>query len=394
MYLQNVKLGRGREVEVIWQFFVAFYIRGFIAACLTPLYTCPFLSPQPHRSYVRQRQHSEPFVPEVHPPPHPPRRDSGGGNTRGSSSAGHSPLQLPRTSPTIVPRGTVPSSRRNRTRSRSFHCTVSRGCNSDGEGQQRGPAFEYSDCFQSRKAQEVLCDMWERQELCDVVLVTEEREFQAHRVVLASGSPYFRAMFLTGLSESKQLRVELKTIPAFILEQILLYLYHSHFEVPVDFVQDAIPATDMLCISSLKEACAAYLQRQLSVTNCLGLYVFADTHSCMALREEALKVIQKHFSEVIFCDEFKQLSYEHLLSLVSMDCLSVSGEERVFEAIVAWVGQDKEKRKQHFKELLKQVQGGEGMREGGREGLMVFCAVYSVATFCRRDFLLRATVVC
>lgn len=325
-----------------------------------------FLPLQPPRSYVRQRQHSEPFVPEVHPPPPPPRKDSGGSNARGSSSAGHSPQQVPRTSPTIVPRGTVPLSRRNRTRSRSFHCTVPRGYNSDGEGQQRGAAFEYSDCFQSRKAQEVLCNMWERQELCDVVLVTEEREFQAHRVVLASGSPYFRAMFLAGLSESKQFRVELKTIPAFILEQILLYLYHSHFEVPVDFVQDAIPAADMLCIASLKEACAAYLQRQLGVTNCLGLYVFADTHSCMALREEALKVIQKHFSEVIFCDEFKQLSFEHLLSLVSMDCLSVSGEERIFEAIAAWVGQDMEKRKQHFKELLKQVQDGEGIREGGR----------------------------
>lgn len=197
--------------------------------------------------------------------------------------------------------------------------------------------------------------MWERQELCDVVLVTDDREFQAHRVVLASGSPYFRAMFVAGLSESRQLRVELKNIPATILEQVLRYLYNSHFEIPIELVQDAIPAADMLCLVSLKEACAAYLLRQLTVTNCLGLYVFADTHSCTALRAEALEFIQKHFCEVILCDEFKQLSFGHLESIVSLDCLSVPREERVFEAIAAWVGHDMERRKQHFKDLLKQV---------------------------------------
>ena len=197
--------------------------------------------------------------------------------------------------------------------------------------------------------------MWERQELCDVVLVTDEQEFYAHRVVLASGSPYFRAMFVAGMSESRQHRVELKDIPASILAQILCYLYKSQFEIPVELVPDAIPAADLLCIESLKEACAAYLLRQLDVTNCLGLYVFADTHSCTALKEGALKVIQKHFCEAIVCDEFKQLPFGYLVSIVSLDCLSVPGEERVFEAIAAWVGHDMEKRKQHFKDLLKQV---------------------------------------
>ena len=42
-----------------------------------------------------------------------------------------------------------------------------------------------------------------KQLLCDVVIVAEDVEIEAHRVVLAACSPYFCAMF-TGMVRGKQ----------------------------------------------------------------------------------------------------------------------------------------------------------------------------------------------
>lgn len=40
--------------------------------------------------------------------------------------------------------------------------------------------------------------------LCDVTVQTENHQFEAHRVVLAASSAYFRAMFTGNMEESRQ----------------------------------------------------------------------------------------------------------------------------------------------------------------------------------------------
>lgn len=45
---------------------------------------------------------------------------------------------------------------------------------------------------------------YDQQLLTDIVLIAESTEFPCHKMVLATCSAYFRAMFMSGLSESKQ----------------------------------------------------------------------------------------------------------------------------------------------------------------------------------------------
>ncbi|KAK7881290.1 hypothetical protein WMY93_029699 [Mugilogobius chulae] len=45
---------------------------------------------------------------------------------------------------------------------------------------------------------------YEQKLLTDVVLLVEESEFPCHKMVLATCSSYFRAMFMSGLSESNR----------------------------------------------------------------------------------------------------------------------------------------------------------------------------------------------
>lgn len=74
-------------------------------------------------------------------------------------------------------------------------------------------------------------------QLCDVVLKAGNVEFHAHKVVLASSSPYFYAMFTGELSESRQNVVTLKEIDSTALGLLVDFVYVAEIEVTEENVQ-------------------------------------------------------------------------------------------------------------------------------------------------------------
>ena len=73
--------------------------------------------------------------------------------------------------------------------------------------------------------------------LCDVVIKTGSVEFPAHKVVLASCSAYFYAMFTGELSESKQMNVTMKDVDPVALEMLLEFAYTAEIQVTEENVQ-------------------------------------------------------------------------------------------------------------------------------------------------------------
>ena len=65
----------------------------------------------------------------------------------------------------------------------------------------------------------------------DVTLLVCGQRFNAHRVILAARSQYFRALLFGGLKESMQDEIELKgtTLPAF--KGLLKYIYTGHMSL-------------------------------------------------------------------------------------------------------------------------------------------------------------------
>lgn len=72
--------------------------------------------------------------------------------------------------------------------------------------------------------------------LCDVRLVADDVEIDAHKMVLASCSPYFYAMF-TSFEESKQDRIVLKGVDPVALQIIVDYIYLAEVLVTEENVQ-------------------------------------------------------------------------------------------------------------------------------------------------------------
>ncbi|XP_014001481.1 kelch-like protein 17 isoform X1 [Salmo salar] len=244
--------------------------------------------------------------------------------------------------------------------------------NRDGHSISHNSKRHYHDSFVSMNR------MRQRGLLCDIVLHVSNKEIKAHKVVLASCSPYFHAMFTSHqvrcvsqfsssilqlrlelcedeMSESRQTHVTLHDIDPQALEQLVQYAYTAEIVVGEGNVQTLLPAASLLQLNGVRDACCKFLLSQLDPSNCLGIRSFADTHSCSDLLKSAHKYVLQHFVEVSKTEEFMLLPLKQVLDLISSDNLNVPSEEEVYRAVLSWVKHDIDGRRQHVPWLMKCV---------------------------------------
>jgi len=201
----------------------------------------------------------------------------------------------------------------------------------------------------------VMNELRKQNTLTDVTLVAEGATFPVHKLVVASCSPYFKAMFNGAMSESNQDRVNLEGVQSEALRQLVEYIYTGEIEVTEENVQSLLPAANLLSLSWVRDSCCRFLQSQLHPSNCLGIRSFADMHSCSDLLVASTNFTEENFPDVVKGDEFLNLSFAEVCTLISSDQLSVGSEEKVFEAVISWVAFDSDSRKKNLPGLLEHV---------------------------------------
>ncbi|KAK1343122.1 hypothetical protein QTO34_015895 [Cnephaeus nilssonii] len=222
-----------------------------------------------------------------------------------------------------------------------------------------------------KKAFKVMNELRSQNLLCDVTIVAEDMEISAHRVVLAACSPYFHAMFTGEMSESRAKRVRIKEVDGWTLRMLIDYVYTAEIQVTEENVQVLLPAAGLLQLQDVKKTCCEFLESQLHPVNCLGIRAFADMHACTDLLNKANTYAGKsnrpllnflfnlqteqHFADVVLSEEFLNLGIEQVCSLISSDKLTISSEEKVFEAVIAWVNHDKDVRQEFMARLMEHV---------------------------------------
>ncbi|CAO2602235.1 Kelch-like protein 38 [Lemmus lemmus] len=190
--------------------------------------------------------------------------------------------------------------------------------------------------------------------LTDVSICSGAWEVPCHRNVLASSSPYFKAMFCSHFRESREAKVQLQGIDSTTLEQVIAYAYTGEVHISAANVLPLMEAAAMLQYPRVFEACSSYLQSQLTPSNCLGLVRLAEILSCESLKKKAREVALTCFPEVAASADLKELCAMELRGYLGDDGLC-GEEEAVFEALMAWVKHDLKARWQHMQELLQQV---------------------------------------
>uniref|UniRef100_A0A8C8SGB1 Kelch like ECH associated protein 1 n=1 Tax=Pelusios castaneus TaxID=367368 RepID=A0A8C8SGB1_9SAUR len=218
-------------------------------------------------------------------------------------------------------------------------------------------SFSYTLEEHTKQAFGIMNQLRLSQQLCDVTLRVRYQDappadFQAHKVVLASSSPVFKAMFTTGLREQAMEVVPIEGIHPRVMERLIEFAYTASISVGEKCVVHVMNGAVMYQIDSVVKACCDFLVQQLDPSNAIGIANFAEQIGCTELHQRAREYIYMNFGEG---GGGFNLSHCQLVTLISRDELNVRCESEVFHACINWVKYDCESRRLYVQALLQAV---------------------------------------
>ncbi|XP_048876628.1 kelch-like protein 41b [Brienomyrus brachyistius] len=200
--------------------------------------------------------------------------------------------------------------------------------------------------YQSTLLQDGLKELLNENKFVDCTLKVGDRSLPCHRLIMAACSPYFREIFFS--EDGKEIKgtneVVLENVDPNVMDMIVKYLYSAEIDLTDENVQEIFALANRFQIPSVFTVCVNYLQRKLSVGNCLAIFRLGLVLSCPRLAVAARDYIADRFEILSKEEDFLQLEPHELLAIIGGDSLNVEKEEVVFESLMNWVRTDKEKR--------------------------------------------------
>lgn len=169
----------------------------------------------------------------------------------------------------------------------------------DASGPVPSNAQQFHNDMHSKDSFALMNQFRKKNMMCDVALVAEGTEINVHKLIMASVSPYFMAMFGGRMSECRADKVKLNGVNGDALKELVEYVYTAQIEITEENVQNLLPAASLLELTYVRESCCNFLQSQLHPSNCLGIRQFADIHACTDLLDQAKSFTEQHFADVV-----------------------------------------------------------------------------------------------
>ncbi|KXJ17728.1 Kelch-like protein 12 [Exaiptasia diaphana] len=175
---------------------------------------------------------------------------------------------------------------------------------------------------------------------CDVVLEVDGQSFPAHRCVLAVNSQFFYTLFTSGMRDSKEKHVNLRSLNGLAVSAILDFFYTRDIVVDNDNAEELLEAASFLLLNRVKNVCAEVISNNLSISNCFSTKRLAERYGLDELKKDAQSFMKENFQAAKQEKEFLELEAFELKELISSDSLRVEKEEEVFKAMMNWVKHD------------------------------------------------------
>ncbi|CAH1773598.1 unnamed protein product [Owenia fusiformis] len=184
--------------------------------------------------------------------------------------------------------------------------------------------------------------------LCDVEILADSKSYNAHKVVLATHSQYFRTIFSSdSFEECRNNVISLNGLNSKAFNIALEYIYGRDVDFDFDVIFDVLDIAEYLCIPALKDKCDGFLRRQLSAVvesvteikcSVFELLCAADAYKLVKLKETTRINILRDFTNIYRIPEqnFAQISYEVLLSIISSSQLK-GMESDILDAVLYWL---------------------------------------------------------
>ncbi|XP_052203270.1 BTB/POZ domain-containing protein At4g08455-like [Diospyros lotus] len=151
----------------------------------------------------------------------------------------------------------------------------------------------------------------------DVVLVASDDGFghsdtnpvpvPAHRSVLASRSPVFKAMLENEMEESLSGTIKIGDVSYDALRSFVHYLYTAEASLDEQMAIDLLVMAEKYQVKHLKTYCEKYTVSKLNWENALMNFAFARQHNAKILEEAALLLIMDNMDKLSKCEVYMEL---------------------------------------------------------------------------------------
>ena len=194
----------------------------------------------------------------------------------------------------------------------------------------------------------------ERGDFCDVSFTVDKagRLLHAHKLVLASSSPYFESLFAKGGLSGP---IMIDGVDGRTLEQLIFFAYSSEVSINEKNVRKLLRAAQKLQFDGVTEACYRYCKNHIDISNCIQMWKFAEKHKCKELADAAARCIQLNFLEICGRQDFLELTTEQIVKVTKMGELVIEGEEDVYSAVINWARHDPQHRRHNLAKALKNI---------------------------------------
>ncbi|XP_051169184.1 speckle-type POZ protein-like [Leptopilina boulardi] len=148
----------------------------------------------------------------------------------------------------------------------------------------------------------------------DVTFKVEDKEFNAHKIILILRSPVFAAMFQIKMTEELTSIVKIEDIKSTIFQKMLRFIYTDKVNDLKESAAALYYAAEKYQLEKLKTMCINSLCKNLSSETVIETLKLAEMFSIFDLKQKSLKCLVLHLKALEGTHSFVQLvdNYPHI----------------------------------------------------------------------------------
>ncbi len=202
-----------------------------------------------------------------------------------------------------------------------------------------------------------LRNLFQQDELTDVMLAAEGQSIPCHKVLLAAASKFFHDKFVVNPESLEHNLLDIEDVDFDTLTSVVSFIYDGRAQLTVEKTEKLIPASVSLMLPELTNMCRDFLFHTVDddASACIAIHRIAKANSLADVEDKAWQVMLEKFQELSGTEGFKEMSETELQEYIGDKQLNVASEDPVFEALVTWVNHDLDNRKLKFDSLLEHI---------------------------------------
>ncbi|XP_066446598.1 ankyrin repeat and BTB/POZ domain-containing protein 3 isoform X2 [Eleutherodactylus coqui] len=160
-------------------------------------------------------------------------------------------------------------------------------------------------------------------EMSDVTFIVEGRPFYAHKVLLFTASPRFKAL-LTNKSTAENSCIEINYVKYHIFQLVMQYLYCGGTEsllIKNNEIMELLSASKFFHLEALQRHCEIICAKSINTENCVDIYNHAKFLGVPELSSYCEGYFLKNMMLLIENEAFKQLLYDKNCETSGQDVL-------------------------------------------------------------------------